>query len=593
MFKHLSVKRKIILTGILIITLMTAASLFTLNKLKAVDEDLALLGEEYLPALQDAEKILLSKNRVSQLVVLAYSEWQAGTFKNLTAIRQETEIESRRIGEILNHLNEKLHTQQLSANLTEQNKVIKNELQKINEQWAELNEAIIALLNSARNKKFDNSLREAYSEWKKADEALNLSIGNLTSRISDIQLTFIQSARSDKNSAILFSSILLAASIILGLILTLQISRNLKQQLDTVIETTEEIARGNTQVKMTHFGENEMGKLAQAIQIMTEELEKVAVNAQTIASGDLSVEIKPRSEKDFLGKALNEMLRSLRAQINEIRNGISVLASTASEVTATIAQISASSSETATAITETATTIQEVRQTAEISSRRAEEVTKKSRRAVEVSRSGEQAVLNTIEGMNEIREQMQSIATSIVRLSEQSQDIGNIMDTVSDIAEQTNLLAVNAAIEAAKAGEHGRGFAVVAQEIRNLAEQSKNATIQVHKILKDIQNSTSTAVMATEQGTKSVEKGVNLAEESGESIQALSQTVEDTVRAVMEIANSIKEQFVGVEQVNEAIENIQTASSQNLEGMNQLEESIRNLQDLGGRLKELVDKYHL
>ena len=142
------------------------------------------------------------------------------------------------------------------------------------------------------------------------------------------------------------------------------------------------------------------------------------------------------------------------------------------------------------------------------------------RRRPERSRSGE-----SIEVMNRIREQMESIAESIVRLSEQGQTIGEIIATVNDLAEQSNLLAVNAAIEAARAGEQGKGFAVVAQEVKSLAEQSKQATAQVRAILGDIQKATNSAVMATEQGSKAVEAGVAQSTQAGEAIRLLAESI--------------------------------------------------------------------
>src|SRR5207302_9134131 len=121
-----------------------------------------------------------------------------------------------------------------------------------------------------------------------------------------------------------------------------------------------------------------------------------------------------------------------------------------------------------------------------------------------------------------IQSQMESIAESIVRLSEQSQSIGEIISTVNDLAEQSNLLAVNAAIEAAKAGEQGKGFTVVAHEVKSLAEQSKQATSQVRAILSDIQRATNGAAMAVEQGAKAVEEGVRQSAEAGRSIAQLA-----------------------------------------------------------------------
>src|SRR5262249_1331739 len=153
-------------------------------------------------------------------------------------------------------------------------------------------------------------------------------------------------------------------------------------------------------------------------------------------------------------------------------------------------------------------------------------------------------------------------AENIMRLSEQGQAISEIIATVDDLAAQSNLLAVNAAIEAAKAGEHGRGFSVVAQEVKNLAEQSKHATTQVCGILSDIQKATGNAVMATEQSSKAVEDGVKQSTQAGESIQQLAGNVNISAQAATQIAATNQQQFVGMDQVASAMENIKLASTQ-------------------------------
>jgi len=164
---------------------------------------------------------------------------------------------------------------------------------------------------------------------------------------------------------------------------------------------------------------------------------------------------------------------------------------------------------------------------------------------------------------------------------------------VNDLAEQSNLLAVNAAIEAAKAGEQGKGFAVVAQEVKSLAEQSKQATAQVRAILGDIQKATSGAVMATEQGSKAVEAGVKLSGEVGESIRVLADSIEEAAQAAIQIAASAQQQFVGMDQVALAMRNIQQASVQNVAGTKQTEIAAQNLRELGQKLKQLVDRYQV
>jgi methyl-accepting chemotaxis protein len=323
-------------------------------------------------------------------------------------------------------------------------------------------------------------------------------------------------------------------------------------------------------------------------------LRALTSTAERIADGDLTTKLTAGGRSDevgALGVALSRMVESLRGSTHRIQEAVGVLSSSASEIVAAVTQVTSGATETAAAVSETATTVEEVKQTAQVSSQKAKQVSEGAQRSVNASQAGEQSVHETIDGMNRIREQMESIATSIVRLSEQSQAIGEIIATVNDLAEQSNLLAVNASIEAARAGEQGKGFAVVAQEVKVLAEQSKQATGQVRTILSDIQKATGAAVMAIEQGGKAVEAGVKQSTETGDSIQSLARNVVEAAQAIVQIEASSRQQLLGMDQVAVAMDNIKTASVQNVSSMNQVETAAKNLQDLGHSLRQLVQHY--
>ena len=178
-------------------------------------------------------------------------------------------------------------------------------------------------------------------------------------------------------------------------------------------------------------------------------------------------------------------------------------------------------------------------------------------------------------------------------LSEQTLQIGEIITTVNDIADQSNLLALNAAMEAARAGEAGRGFAVVAGEVRNLAEQSRQATAQVSGILSEIQKSANTAVMVTEKGTKSAEDGVELAQSTGDSIRIIREHTQQMAAAAEQIAASVRQQLAGMDQITRAMGNINLGATQTQKGMQQVDLAAQNLNDLAKQLTSIVQQYKI
>jgi methyl-accepting chemotaxis protein len=308
---------------------------------------------------------------------------------------------------------------------------------------------------------------------------------------------------------------------------------------------------------------------------------------------DLSVYKKRGDEFGIMIQSFSKMIGILREQMQKIMDGVNVLASSSSEIFASTTQIASGSAETAAAISETTTTVEEVRQAAQLSSQKAKSLSDSAQHVAQVSQSGQKAVDETINGMNRIREQMEIIVQTVVKLSEQSQSIGGIIASVTDIADQSNLLAVNAAIEAAKAGEQGKGFAVVAQEIRNLAEQSKHSTMQVRNILNDVQKATNAAVLATEQGNKAVEAGVKQSVQAGEAIRILTDSSGEAARISTQIVASSQQQMVGMDQIGIAMQNINQAGMETTASMTQAEDSVKNLHELGQKLKELVQQFKM
>lgn len=326
-------------------------------------------------------------------------------------------------------------------------------------------------------------------------------------------------------------------------------------------------------------------------------LKEISLSAKLISEGNLSTtrlsSVGRKDEVGILADTFQAMRTNLRHLTKELSEVINLLESSVNEIATATAQLVASASETATAISETTTTIDEVKQTSLMASQKAKIISESSQKSTEVSNYGKKAADEINEMTSHMQGQMDLIAESMIRLSEQSQSIGSIITAVEDMAQQSNLLSVNASIEAAKAGEQGRGFAIVAQEVKSLANQSKEATTQVRAVLSDIQKATSAAVMATEQGSKSVEAGVKKSEETGQSIRSLVNTVNESSRDASQIAATTNQQLVGMEQAAVAMENIKQATFQNVEGSKQLEVATNNIKALGKKLKELISQYEL
>ncbi|MCP4543844.1 MAG: PAS domain-containing protein [Chloroflexi bacterium] len=288
---------------------------------------------------------------------------------------------------------------------------------------------------------------------------------------------------------------------------------------------------------------------------------------------------------------LQEIMDSLQSVITQVREAARDLNSTASEILTVTMQQASGASEQSAAIAQTTTTVDELKTIAEQSVSRAQEVAGTSQRTVEISRAGRQAVSETIGSMEQIKVRVEEIAENILALSGQTQQIGEIITTVNDIAAQSNILALNASVEAARAGEYGKGFAVVAVEVRNLAEQSRQATAQVKAILSDIQKATNTTVMATEEGTKQVEEGAQLAIKTGEAIEQLAGVIEESAQAATQMVAGGRQQSSGVEQVALAMQNINQATGQSLASTRQAEKAAQGLSELARNLIEIVEQY--
>lgn len=465
------------------------------------------------------------------------------------------------------------------------------ELKNHVELYRQLRTKEISLLQEGKIDEVKQSANNAGSDLFEKIRSIATGMGDKASADTDYQLILDQ--KRAKSSIIIYVVIGIVA-LFFSVAMILLLNRTIAQPLKDITNIAARIGKGDLDVKMSVIERNdEVGVLLMTFGSMIDSLNMIASAAKKIASGDLTISIVPQSEKDILGNAFLQMLNNLRNINKDILESVNLLASSSSEILAATVQVASGSAETASAISETTTTVEEVRQAAMQSSQKASRVSENAQQVAQVALAGQKSVDETVTGISDIQNQMVTVANTIVRLSEQSQQIGGIIASVNDVADQSNLLAVNASIEAAKAGEHGKGFAVVAQEIKSLAQQSKQATVLVRNILNDIQKATSAAVMATEQTSKAVEYGVKQSTQTGDAIRKLAESSNRAVDAATQIVASSQQQVVGMDQIGLAMNNINQAGTENAASMVQAEKAAKNLNDLGLKLKLLVEQYKI
>jgi twitching motility protein PilJ len=313
---------------------------------------------------------------------------------------------------------------------------------------------------------------------------------------------------------------------------------------------------------------------------------------QTVAEGDLTQQATVT--EDITGAIAD----SVNFTVEELRNLVSQVQGTVARVTETTQQVEATSTELLAASTEQ---LHEIRQTGEAvlqMAGRINEVSAQAQQTVDVAReslqaaeAGLTAVQNTIGGMNSIREQIQETSKRIKRLGESSQEIGEITELISDITEQTNVLALNAAIQAASAGEAGRGFSVVAEEVQRLAERSADATRQIAALVKTIQTDTQDAVAAMERSTQGVVEGTKLSDSAGSALNDIDRVTRQLSDLIAAISNQASREAESANVVAANIQHIFAVTEQTGEGTRSTAQMVRELSKTAEELKQSVARF--
>lgn len=328
---------------------------------------------------------------------------------------------------------------------------------------------------------------------------------------------------------------------------------------------------------------------------LTDPLVRLRDAAVAIAGGDLTrtVQLDATPEVADLAASFAAMTEGLQATIGELRSAAMTLDQRSSDILGSVTRQAAMTSQQAAAINETSTTASEIAQTSQQATQHADSVIEMTKRSDELSQDGLHTVDEAVKASASLGEQVNRIAASMSGLSERTLQVGEIIASVKDLAEQSNLLALNASIEASKAGEHGRGFAVVAMEMRNLAEGSRQAAVQIRSILGEIQRGAREAAAATDEGAVRAAAAMELARSAGEAIQGLSTVIRESAVAARQIANNTRQQTIGVDQMVSAITELSSAINESAEGTRAIEQGTTALSEISKQLASAVQRYRV
>jgi len=357
-----------------------------------------------------------------------------------------------------------------------------------------------------------------------------------------------------------------------------------QQQLDLA-------ADGAVDVEVTVERSDEIGRLLQSVRRLLLYIRSFAEAAAKIADGDLKADITEVSERDVCGRSFKKMIGTLREMLGHLDKSTRAVATVAEQIAASSTQTQRGAEMQARQVSGVASAVEQMTASIVQSTRHTDEASETSRGATDRANEGREIVNQTIARLRRIAEVVSGSSQSINELARSADQIGEIASVIDDIADQTNLLALNAAIEAARAGEQGRGFAVVADEVRKLAERTTKATGEIAERIKAVQSETREAVGAIDTGVQEVNRGTEAADRAGQSLADIVNLVRSVAEMIAQVATAAREQSVAVQEISSHVEQITAVADESAANAREMARVAEQLTGEADQTRRMVGKF--
>lgn len=559
--KNVSIKVKIFAVVLLLVSALVLSSIYALSAMNQIGEELVAIAETDIPLTKVVTEITL--HQLEQAInferALRFGE----------QVRREP-IASRHFKEAIqkfrqySHKIEKemkqgeamaekamvtAHSEEEYNEFNHVNTILKK-VEKEHKEYTEHAELTFALVTQ-------NKMHEAFEfaeKVEKEEEGIDHELENLLLELERFTEAAAKTAEHNEQSAfsnlIIISILATVFSLLVALIIVNGILRGLKR----AVNTAEQIATGNLTQEVDSNSTDEVGVLLSALGVMRDKLYSMILNMSEAAT-----ELAAASEE--LSTVSEETDQGIHSQQGEIQQA-------------------------ATAMTEMTAAVQEVARNAQLTSGSASE-------ASQEAQQGQQVVKSTVDSIQSLAGVVENTTTVIQQVAHDSDNIGSVLDVIKGIAEQTNLLALNAAIEAARAGEQGRGFAVVADEVRTLAQRTQESTAEIEGMITRLQASSSNAVTAMESGREQVSLSVEEAMKAGSSLEAITRVVAQIDEMNTQIAGAAEEQTSVAEEVNQNVNVISQVAEQNAAAVHQITASSEELSRMAQNLSQMISQFEV